>query len=467
MNSLRRPLLALVTVVVTGAAWSACSDDEAPSSKGDAGAGAGGDSGTGLGGFSAFGGVGGGAMGGSAGTGGTGGLWKPTQDAGWTEIPWVDCGAMYANQPENAVPPLTWIPCEGNVPGCTRLLVTWDYGFPPLGTQGFAPSVFYVDGKLRLTLWLVIKGVGEVLASFDEAMKPIGVWRGSLTCKVFHAGWTSAHLCLAAGGVPPAEIALLPITKPYGPPLKTFKQTQDLVTECTATHLFTMDTAAEHWVRDLASDNLYHLGWSSGRAFDPRVHGTTALMQRYDGPPGAVILDGWVWTPPNTLAQLIDVFPDMIWDLRTDGTTLAWVRVAQNDLSTWQPGELWVSPMTTDAAKMQPKKLRDVPASSIAKSANGIGEGMFALIEPKHLEGAPLSDAPDHELHVYRLSDGKHWKLPRIPDLSPAAEPGYVSAPTEVLRVDAKEVWYFTKSQTSLTPWTIVRQRLDVLGPGD
>jgi hypothetical protein len=89
------------------------------------------------------------------------------------------------------------------------------------------------------------------------------------------------------------------------------------------------------------------------------------------------------------------------------------------------------------------------------------------VLEPKMLPDGTLPDRPDYRLHVYRLSDGRHWELPRFVDISPAAEPNAVTVPSAVLEIDETEVWYATQSQSTNTPWTIVRQRLDALGPGD
>lgn len=447
----------------------ACSEakDAAPGSAGASAAS--GSAGTGMGG-----------TGGAAATGGTGGsagapvydggVWQPTGDPGWTKVPWLDCPAMYARRPEHAVPPLVWEACEG-VPGCERLVVNWEYDFPPLRTLHLSGGgVYDTPSGMVFVLLINTKWNGFITAAFSEAKTPIAAWRSPDDgCVPWHFEWSSKHVCLTFGGLPPLSVGLVPPDEPNGTPLKTFQSVPDVPIACNDNLLFAMDTGNRKWVRDLETDAVHQIGWSTGVAYFPRVHGDLALVPRKASTAaGDDILEGWLWQRPNSLTKLVDVTPDLVFDIRTDGTTLAWLRAASKKVQ-WSPADVWVSPFTADPAKLQPKKLGSVPSATIASDFAAIGGGYYAVIEPKVTQANAQPDSPDSELHVFRLSDGTHWLVPRIPDASPSTQkPDWSpTIPSVILELSSTEVWWEGMSQYSHTEWTIVRQRLDALGPGD
>lgn len=442
----------------------------APDAAHDAGGAPGGQGGAAAGAGGAKGGTSGiGAVGGSS---YDGGVWQPSADAGWTLVDWAECKALYhAKNPEQAAPPLVWKPCEGDIPGCQRLVVNWNYAFPPLSVPSpFTIGVHKQGGTLRFSFRLNIKGVGNVTAAYSEAMKPVAVWRGSASCKVWRAEWSEKHACVVAGGVPPATVGLLPFNAPNGAPIASFTSVADAPITCNSELFASLDAASRTFIRDLVANQAYEITWPNSLVGYPRVLGDIALVQRYGY--GAVDLEtgeAWVWTRPNKLTKLIDVAPQKVWDARTDGTTLAWVQVTATDTTEAPPGELWVSPATVDPAKLVPKKLRSVPPSGNSLNSNGIGQGYFVLAELRKAPDGPLKGAPDHRLHVYRLSDGRHWEVPRFVDVGPSTKKPASSLTVlgAVLHVDAEEVWWLGASQYSLDNWTIVRQRLSDLGPGD
>jgi hypothetical protein len=463
-------------LVALGILRPACGGDSA----GQSGtAGAAGAAGAGQGGQSAAGGTGatgGSSTGGSSGSAGApvydGGVWQPSGDPGWTKIPWVDCGAVYAKHPEHAVPPLVWNACEGGIPGCQRLVVNWDYKFPPFATQDtFGGGVFKTSSGLIFLLWILTKD-SKTLAAYADAETPLAAWHGETpnglnSCGPVIMEWSSKHICQAFGGLPPLRVGLVPLGGDVnGAPSKTFKSAADVPAACNETKLFAMDTANDWSVRDLETDAVHELGWPTGVAFDPRVHGELALVPRWGSDASNnQILEGWLWTPPNSLIKLVDATPELVYDIRTDGTTLVWLQSASSGIEQWVPADIWLSPFTTDPSKLQPKKLRQHPRASIGATSKRIGGGFYAAIEPE--KSGPNSYSPNHRLHLYRLSDGRHWELPRFEDISPGAAPDTFTVPSAVLQLDDTEIWYEAKSQTTGTRWTVVRQRLDALGPGD
>lgn len=446
---------------------------ERTSDGGSTGGGAGSAGGGATGGFGGAGTTGGGA-GGASGSGGTpvydGGLWQPTGDPEWTKVPWVDCGAAYAKHPEQAVPPLVWQPCEGNVPGCERLRFNWQYeeGVSPMQVQRNG-GVFKTPAGLVLVMAVGTSygaQVLQMLAAFADAKTPIAAWKGPSGCIPVLMEWSATHVCQAFGS--PLRVGLVPLGPDlHTAPLKSFESAPDLPVACNATKLVAMDLANDYYVRDLQTDALHEIGWSTGVPFDPRVHEEIALVQRWHSDAlNNPIVEGWIWTPPNSLTLLVDASPELVYDIRTDGQTLVWLQATASAEFEWVPADIWVSPYATSPAGLQPKKLRQHPRASIGLTSARIGAGLYAAIQPE--KGGPNSSSVDHRLHIYRLTDGRHWELPRFVDIAPGAAPGTLTVPVEVLALDAEEVWYSTRSQTTgAGPWTIVRQRLAVLGPGD
>jgi hypothetical protein len=103
----------------------------------------------------------------------------------------------------------------------------------------------------------------------------------------------------------------------------------------------------------------------------------------------------------------------------------------------WPPGTLYTSPFATVPSGITPALVRNVP--SFFNTA-AFGEAHYAMLS-----------APDRKIHVYRLSDGRHWSF---------AAPQEAYAANEVVHVDATFVLYNT--------WEgIFRQSLAALGPGD
>ncbi len=465
---------AVLPLVVIAAMLGALRCGEPPEGGPDAAHDAGGAPG-GQGGAAGAGGATGGAggIGGAGGSSYDGGVWQPNGDAGWTLVDWAECKALYyAMNPEQAAPPLVWKPCEGDIPGCQRLVVNWSYGFPPLSLPSpFTMGVYKQSGKLRFSFRLNIKGVGNVMAAYSEAMKPVAVWRASsAACKAWRAEWSAKHACIVAGGIPPATVGLLPFDDPNGAPTKTIISAADFPITCNDQLFASLDAANRTFIRDLATNEAHEIAWPNSLVGYPRVHGPVALVQRFAfGPTILEAAEAWLWTKPNQLTKLLDAAPQKIWEARTDGATLAWVQVSATDTGDKPPGELWASPWTTSPAGLAPKKLRNVAPSGNSLEGNAMGGGYFVLIEPRTVTEGPLKDAPDHRMHVYRLTDGRHWEVVRFVDVGPSTikPASSLTVPGSVLHIDEEEVWWLGVSQYSQDNWTIVRQRLSDLGPGD
>jgi hypothetical protein len=151
--------------------------------------------------------------------------------------------------------------------------------------------------------------------------------------------------------------------------------------------------------------------------------------------------EGWIWTRAlGAFAPLVQpANGQVVPDVRSDGSVVVWI---QNDepepsASSWPPGDLYQSPYATTAAGIEPALVRSLPSFG---NVAVLGEGYYAMLD---------SDA---NIHVYRLSDGRHWTLTMPTD-------GF-HAIRDLIYIDSEAVW--------LGGWeSIYRQPLASLGPGD
>jgi hypothetical protein len=456
-----------------GSTESTASVDGAP----DGGTQSGGSSGIrGSGGTSNAGGRG--ATGGSAGGGAVGGLpqdapsdgfWVPSGDPEWQPLSWVHCkGALGAKNPEHAAPPLVWVPCEENRPGCQRMLINWARANPPFRPQMLTLGDVYKSGAaLRYGLFVGHEGGAEnMLVLYDERHLPIAAWSGPSGCSPWFVQASSAHVCMSFGGVPPATIALLPAADLIGTPIKTLTTVADAPFGCNADLYAGGSLAKEIMIRDLQGGTEHLVRWPNSATFQPALHGDSAFVQRWttvaapDGG-GREVIDGWLWLRTNTLIKLVDPSPDILLDFRADGGTLAWVQSPTQDVYQPMATSLWTSPVATEPGKLVPRRVRDSAPAIIGTTNFALGGGYYAIID-----GIPNRN--QSKLHVYRLSDGKHWVVPDLPDLGFGNIPsGSRSVPSAILFLDSEEIWWVGMSQYVQQPRTIVRQRLDALGEGD
>jgi len=426
------------------------SSDPDPHGNGTGGAGGqggvmlpeGGDAGAG-GGASGTGGVG--PTGGSAGTGGV----EDGGDAGWQAVPWAPADCMYvADDPALAVPELEWTDCGT---GCSRLVPNW---LSKSGIPLQAAQVYKAGSTLRLGLhmWVGEPGYWRK-AIYDENWKPLAVWkRGAALCGANLLQWTPKHVCLSIGtGLEPTLQAFLDPTNLSGPP-KSFYATESIVPLACNEELFVGSSSGGiPYVRDLQSGFETWVQPPVGWSLDARLAGPHLFLVVQDLTQQMGRLTGWVWKRPNNLEQLVRPETENLFDLRSDGKTLVWIQT--QSASVWEvaPGVLWTSSFATSAASLQPTERRTVPSISAAQSTKTANDGHYGLIE----QTTSGSDAK-RRVHVYRLSDAHHWQVPSIADV----------LPTDMIYIDSEEVWYLGATLNGATS-TIIRQRLDALGPGD
>lgn len=428
-------------------------------SAGAAGGGPDGGAGT-LGGSGAVAGAGSGGTGGTGtgGLAGLGGMWQQPGDPGWKPVPWqpAGCDAEYATNVANAAPPLIWADC--GLPGCTRLVPIWSpkvgdvYAWPIQAP----PQVYRSGSLLRFSLHFMygktVNDLDQRKIIYDENWKALAVWRGK-ECGGNVLQWTGKHVCTALGGIngQMAQVTLS-LSDLTGPPLAKYDEGKVTIPlGCTEDLFASSSGGGTQHVRDLVSGIEYMLAPPTGgiELGDQRLIGEYALIPRIASGSNGPLIDGWIWKRPNVLEKLVDPGNEVIYDIRSDGKTLVWVQTQSKDILESAPGELWTSGFATTAAGIQAQKRRPVPASSLAASMKGVGDGWYALVEQ------PVG-SDDRFLHVYRLSDARHWVVPTPADVRP----------TDIVHIDSQEVW-FTGMTATDSYSTVVRQKLSALGPGD
>jgi hypothetical protein len=379
--------------------------------------------------------------GGHAGETGSDAASQPWSDPSWSP----DCGMQAATVPSQAAPLLQWTECSPDLPGCTMLVPDW----PHNGAAFTHTPQLYKDGStLRLSLHLWWAGFEQRHIIVDEHMSAVAVWRQEpkAPCTMKILQWTTRHVCLSVQRVDhPTREVLLSTEDLTGPAIADYGSESIEPVACNE-ELFVGHDAHPR-VRDLQTGEEFSVVPQSGDGDYPQIHGSIALFPVYDvNVPGGTA-SAWVWERPNSVRKLVDPAPDYIYDIRTDGAVLAWSRVKPLLPGDPAPGELWTAPLTTDPGALKPKFVRALPPTAPWIEASVVGGGYYATLERK-----PSTD--ERFLHVYRLSDGRHWSVLTPQGLVPGA----------TIWLDADEIWFVGEAGA---PMTILRQQLSALGPGD
>ena len=381
------------------------------------------------------------------GTDGAAGASPDAGDPGWKPVQWGQGCLDVATKPADAVPELVWTDCGA---GCARLVPNWpNKSGVPLQTA----QVFKSGTVLRVGLHLWYGELGQWRkAIYDENMKPLVAWRGDDKCGGNLLQWTPKHVCLSVG--PPLDPTIEAYLSPgdlTGNPIAVYATQPFVPLSCNEELFIGSSLGGIPYLRDLGTNLARWIQFSQGQATDPVPVGPHAffVLMGYDDKGEKVT--GWVWKRPDTLEQLVDAGSEMVYDIRGDGNTLVWVQTTSTSTFDVAPGTLWTSPFATSVSEVHGTARRAVPSISLAPSTKAASQGYYAFVEV-----SPAVSDYDRFLHVYRLSDAHHWKLPSIPDVLPA----------DVIFLDAEEVWYLGTTLNGARS-TIIRQRLDALGPGD
>lgn len=380
-------------------------------------------------------------------------------DPGW--VAWLpsECpGIDVSRAPAYAAPELIWQDCPGGTPGCRHLKVTWSFN-PAYAYPFQGADVSIVDGAVRFSIYMNTDA-GWLTPTYDETDAPVAAWRGWYDnvspCGGGDLCWTRAFtgfvfMRTLAGGYkrPAVHTALSPLE---GQLVSSWGSQGGILMGCSEHLLAAIDLVGNGYVRDMSSGQEYPI-LSDGSVFTLFPVADGAIVQRMGSTAGHQVLEPWIWHPPDSIQRLINPGDELVFDIRADATTLAWLQMPTESVYDIAGGALWASPFTTNPAEVAPKKIRDVPPTTSSTGYHVQGGGYYALVEGSM--SASMSNSLT-KVHVYRLSDGRHWEVPNPPQ----------TRSLSLFHIDSDELWFMR--ELSEPPWrTIARQRLDALGSGD
>jgi hypothetical protein len=417
-------------------------------------------SGTGTG---ATGGGGTGATGGSGGSAGTD-RWTPPPEADWRAQTWSPCGGIErAQKPELAVPEYPVLPCPGGRAGCEYV------PFPRGQRRPFGS----VEGRLDDDIWVTADRslvVAPVFERFTYAAmlidgtkaRPIDAFtQRREDCNLHFAQWVPEQACVVvADAVATSRVAVFPSSGGRAdPPSRVFDAPSELTQLC----------SRELWV-SFGGGVIVDFGSASNDGVDlaRTVGATSANFNEGDAARGvmAFMLDPrgsppenetWVWSPGGGAIK-VESSPGDRNDISFDGRDVAWLEYVRNaDILAPEEYDLYTIPYVaggTTATKRLVARLPPRPHCGPRR----VGGGYYALAAGQ----CGVASSPTR-IHLYRLSDGRHWSVQPFPD---PERPDAMTGSVGILHIDEQELIYIGDGLANRTS-SIIRQRIDALGPGE
>jgi hypothetical protein len=346
-----------------------------------------------------------------------------------------------ASVPANAVPRLRWKACGPDFPGCEGVVVDWER---PTFAFGLPFVVRWGDGH-RVGVQMEDADHKNHGALFDGAGAPTAAWRAlGENCSVLGPIPTDEHVWLGIQGgasLSPSGYAVGTYANVATSPtaLKFTSLAQD-VSATDSTLALQSANGMTLFVYDRLGDRFDTYEPAPGLAYDHPFAVADSMLVRYA--PAFATFEARIWNrSTHAVETLISALPaDNILDVKGDGQTLVWIRAphGQDREGYYLPGDLWTSPFATTKSQVKPTKRR--PAPLVGGVLSTAGDGYYALYGAK--EG---------KIHVYRLSDMRHWAVGTPPEAWDLYDVAYI---------DSKYLYYRKIG-------TMFRQALDALGEGD
>lgn len=372
----------------------------------------------------------------------------------WVPVTWpTPCPVERAVDPKLGAPPLEWVPCADGVAGCAEVMrqSVLDYGL----SQQASVVPWGAGIRIGISEWSSYPDnaafAGQVAAVYETTGQPLVAWRTRSTgCILPRPIVTAERVWFGAVHVDSQGFTTAAYVAPAWDELATV--TTNIPVVGFAQAWWASSTVAALWlgdgrtlaVQDLATQEVALWGGMNGHgnpdySYANVVGDTVLALTAPGGYP-----TGTIWTPGTGVFQDVIDAPgsQRVADFNSDGATLAWVVVPY-----WGgAGTLWTSPLGPAGSVPQPALRRTTPPVRAAGSA--AGSGYYAVFSP---HDTTTWAAGDGGLHVYRLSDARHWSSP-IPASAMFA--------AYIYHVDAHQVFYSGNGP-------LMRQDLDLLGPGD
>lgn len=283
----------------------------------------------------------------------------------------------------------------------------------------------------------------------EAAVKSVGY------CALHGVFPSHSHTCVAttAIGSAPTRIALFPRNGPIAQPTFTFQSSEPLIDHCG-------DRFSVGFVGALGKLSTGEQ-WNAASAFggletvnSPIVDGDVALTMGAES-----VLDHhsiWAWDVNRQSRRVLTASQPFIQDVRSSGGSIAWVEAPSNNVS---DGQLMTGQYSFAGGVSGIRSVHAVAGAVVSRARYAMGGGYYALMSMKSLDWSDGSS-----VHVYRLSDGRHWQVPEPPAFY---DPSKKIRATTLLYLDDQEIVYAGSADPSGWETEVVRQRLDALGAGD
>lgn len=389
----------------------------------------------------------------------------------WSSIPGLDCAAIVAAAPSEAVPPLKWKPCTSGAPGCRQAVVDWTIAPGPKISAG-RPFVA-ASGRVYLPHQRSYPAAGAKpeSVSFDYRIIAVqevdgptifagGEFRSEgKWCLLFGAAGAGGIVAKAATTAPPGYLMFARAAL-ADPTTTTFSSvllipyssllpggiTTALQASVGAKRLFLrVEGPTTVAVLDLATGTSLNKvgGASATRIWSTPVptSGGAIAVDGVDAPRIYFISDAAEFSPIAEVAT-----PAYIPQFAVDPSdnSFVWERGVMRDGPTG-PGvydlELWRSPYATSMSAASPTRIAALPSYGVGLVAN---RGLVLVT----VNGGS-------EAWLVRVSDGARWTV--------KPEPGQSFG--EPIWVDDTEVWlHVTDHSFGSYPSSIQRTRRDAMG---
>ncbi|MCC6521076.1 MAG: hypothetical protein IT373_00300 [Polyangiaceae bacterium] len=394
--------------------------------------------------------------------------WSPTEESCWAPVKWThSCYVEYAEQPWLAAPRLAWEPCRDlpeKTHGCRQMKVDWPVG--NLLPLWFNASVVRDHMGYRVgmqQIWqlpesefgrrraVVFDRDGTPLFAMrhrddncDVGTPILGrekVWLQALS---YGDGVTLSQTYLQGRYDELADLDDAAVVPFHTLSLNAQGNDSFLLVQLESHQVVLFDQLTD------AFGLLHPPCGGLGKLLPVRGRDGVGFVPCVGG---SVTPNVAMWARENgsALVGIVDAPGVVTLGIGSDGDTIAWIRTSIGDMtnSLVDEAELWTSPFATTPGGLVPAKRVLVPhMPHFTLTPVAVGGGYVAFVA-----SLPPPNDGDLSLHVYRLSDLRHWRtfLGRL---------GHVP---EVTYLDGDEVWFHLFEDFG----GLYRQRLDALGPGE
>jgi hypothetical protein len=348
--------------------------------------------------------------------------------------------------------------------GCTYVPFPSAPGRPYGSVQSRPDDEFWINPDRSIVVAPVFESATLAPMQVDsQKARPLDAFtQRSTQCNLHFAQWVPEQVCVVvADAVATSRVALFPSSAGRAePPARVFDAPSELTQLCSR-QLWVSYGGGAAMDLSTTSNDVAYLGQLAG--------GTSSSFNDGDaaGDTIAFIMDPrgtqrdfqtWSWSAKAGAVKLESSSQGQRIDITFDGRDIAWREYIEN---TATPGrwmyDVYTFPYVAGSTNATKRLVGRLPPEPYCGSQR-VGGGYYAMTE-----GECNNSQSTARLHLFRLSDGRHWTVEAFSD---PEKPGAVTRPTGVLYIDEQEVIYRGDGIANRTS-SIIRQRIDALGPGE